>query len=122
MSVMLLRFILYIRFINIYNVLYFQRKKREKVENGKTGGLDPFSENNDDVERIARKFEQKYVSLQGFCSVLINYLKNMLIQLTVWWRTINMKSYHSYLSCSCHKKRLRGLTMQGHRTAKGSQP
>lgn len=37
-----------------------ERKKREKIENGKTSGLDPFSDNNDDVERIARKFEQKY--------------------------------------------------------------
>ncbi|CAB3225527.1 unnamed protein product [Arctia plantaginis] len=41
-------------------VIAEERKKREKAENGKTGGLDPFSESNDDVERIARKFEQKY--------------------------------------------------------------
>ncbi|XP_075981948.1 yemanuclein isoform X3 [Anticarsia gemmatalis] len=41
-------------------VIAEERKKRERVENGKTAGLDPFSDNNDDVERIARKFEQKY--------------------------------------------------------------
>lgn len=41
-------------------ILYLQRKKI--VENGKTKGIDPFSDNDDDVERVARKFEQKYVS------------------------------------------------------------
>ncbi|XP_063895661.1 yemanuclein isoform X1 [Helicoverpa armigera] len=41
-------------------VIAEERKKRVERENGKTAGLDPFSENNDDVERIARKFEQKY--------------------------------------------------------------
>lgn len=33
------------------------------MENGKTGGLDPYSDNDEDVERVAKKFEQKYVSI-----------------------------------------------------------
>ncbi|XP_049878630.1 ubinuclein-2 isoform X2 [Pectinophora gossypiella] len=37
-----------------------RKKERSKVENGKTEGLNPFSDNDDDVERVARKFEQKY--------------------------------------------------------------
>lgn len=39
------------------------QKKPKAVQNGKIDGLDPFSDNDDDVERVARKFEQKYVSL-----------------------------------------------------------
>ncbi|KAJ8720509.1 hypothetical protein PYW08_005974 [Mythimna loreyi] len=41
-------------------VIAEERKKRVERENGKTAGLDPFSENNDDVLRVARQFEQKY--------------------------------------------------------------
>lgn len=38
-----------------------RKKKVAKLENGKrNSGLDPFSDNDDDVERVARKFEQKY--------------------------------------------------------------
>ncbi|XP_022823567.1 yemanuclein-like isoform X2 [Spodoptera litura] len=42
-------------------VIAEERKKKVDRENGKTtAGLDPFSENNDDVVRVARQFEQKY--------------------------------------------------------------
>ncbi|XP_035442787.2 ubinuclein-1 isoform X2 [Spodoptera frugiperda] len=42
-------------------VIAEERKKKVDRENGKTtAGLDPFSESNDDVVRVARQFEQKY--------------------------------------------------------------
>ncbi|CAH0591459.1 unnamed protein product [Chrysodeixis includens] len=43
-----------------YKELVIAEERKKRVENGKTTGLDPFSESNEDVERIARKFEQKY--------------------------------------------------------------
>ncbi|CAK1542749.1 unnamed protein product [Leptosia nina] len=43
-----------------YKELVIVAAKKKRVENGKTAGLDPFSDNDDDVERVARKFEQKY--------------------------------------------------------------
>ncbi|XP_059047793.1 yemanuclein, partial [Achroia grisella] len=43
-----------------YKELVITEEKKKRVENGKTSGLDPFSDNDDDVERVARKFEQKY--------------------------------------------------------------
>ncbi|XP_013144865.1 PREDICTED: yemanuclein-alpha isoform X3 [Papilio polytes] len=43
-----------------YKELVITEERKKRVENGKTGGLDPFSDNDDDVERVARKFEQKY--------------------------------------------------------------
>ncbi|XP_053616722.1 ubinuclein-1 isoform X2 [Plodia interpunctella] len=43
-----------------YKELVSAEERKKKVENGKTPGLDPFSDNDDDVERVARKFEQKY--------------------------------------------------------------
>ncbi|XP_068623111.1 yemanuclein isoform X2 [Battus philenor] len=43
-----------------YKELVITEEKKKRVENGKTAGLDPFSDNDDDVERVARKFEQKY--------------------------------------------------------------
>ncbi|XP_072945743.1 uncharacterized protein [Epargyreus clarus] len=42
-----------------YKELLKAAVRRQRVENGKTG-LDPFSDNDDDVEMVARKFEQKY--------------------------------------------------------------
>ncbi|KAI5633716.1 HPC2 and ubinuclein domain-containing protein [Phthorimaea operculella] len=45
-------------------VIAEERKSKSKLENGRNGktneGLHPFSDNDDDVERVARKFEQKY--------------------------------------------------------------
>ncbi|XP_045539364.1 yemanuclein isoform X3 [Papilio machaon] len=43
-----------------YKELVITEERKKRVENGKTSGLDPFSDNDDDVERVARKFEQKY--------------------------------------------------------------
>ncbi|KAJ0172806.1 hypothetical protein K1T71_011945 [Dendrolimus kikuchii] len=43
-----------------YKELVIAEERKKRVENGKTSGLDPFSDNDDDVERVARKFEQKY--------------------------------------------------------------
>ncbi|XP_028163349.1 yemanuclein isoform X3 [Ostrinia furnacalis] len=43
-----------------YKELVIAEERKKKVENGKTPGLDPFSDNDDDVARVARKFEQKY--------------------------------------------------------------
>ncbi|XP_023943824.2 ubinuclein-1 isoform X3 [Bicyclus anynana] len=43
-----------------YKALLITTARKKKVENGKTTGLEPFSDNDDDVERVARKFEQKY--------------------------------------------------------------
>ncbi|XP_060806301.1 yemanuclein isoform X2 [Amyelois transitella] len=43
-----------------YKELVNAEERKKKVENGITPGLDPFSDNDDDVERVARKFEQKY--------------------------------------------------------------
>ncbi|KAM3958330.1 yemanuclein [Aphomia sociella] len=43
-----------------YKELVIAEEKKKRVENGKTAGLDPFSDNDDDVERVAKKFEQKY--------------------------------------------------------------
>ncbi|CAH2251650.1 jg2305 [Pararge aegeria aegeria] len=43
-----------------YKALLITTARKKRVENGKTSGLDPFSDNDDDVERVARKFEQKY--------------------------------------------------------------
>ncbi|XP_026740729.1 yemanuclein [Trichoplusia ni] len=43
-----------------YKELVIAEERKKRVENGKNTGLDPYSENNEDVERIARKFEQKY--------------------------------------------------------------
>ncbi|XP_038218812.1 yemanuclein-like isoform X2 [Zerene cesonia] len=43
-----------------YKELVIAAARKKRVENGKTAGLDPFSDNDDDVERVARKFEQKY--------------------------------------------------------------
>lgn len=43
-----------------YRELVIVEERRKRQENGKTAGLDPFSDNDDDVEREARKFEQKY--------------------------------------------------------------
>lgn len=48
-----------LRFYRLY--IFLQKKKRG--ENCKTSGLDPFSDNDDDIKRATRKFEQKYVSL-----------------------------------------------------------
>ncbi|CAG9782404.1 unnamed protein product [Diatraea saccharalis] len=43
-----------------YKELVIAEERKKKVENGKTRGLDPFSDNDDDVKQVARKFEQKY--------------------------------------------------------------
>ncbi|RVE52303.1 hypothetical protein evm_003093 [Chilo suppressalis] len=43
-----------------YKELVIAEERKKKVENGKTTGLDPFSDNDDDVKQVARKFEQKY--------------------------------------------------------------
>ncbi|XP_069362153.1 ubinuclein-1-like isoform X5 [Maniola hyperantus] len=43
-----------------YKELLITTARKKRVENGKKTGLDPFSDNDDDVERVARKFEQKY--------------------------------------------------------------
>ncbi|XP_013171620.1 PREDICTED: yemanuclein-alpha isoform X3 [Papilio xuthus] len=43
-----------------YKELVITEERKKRVQNGKTAGLDPFSDNDDDVERVARKFEQKY--------------------------------------------------------------
>ncbi|VVC99418.1 unnamed protein product [Leptidea sinapis] len=43
-----------------YKELVIATAAKKRTENGKTAGLDPFSDNDDDVERVARKFEQKY--------------------------------------------------------------
>ncbi|XP_041970105.1 yemanuclein isoform X2 [Aricia agestis] len=43
-----------------YKELVIATARKKRTENGKTEGLDPFSDNDDDVERVARKFEQKY--------------------------------------------------------------
>lgn len=52
-----------------YKELVRTSEKKQKTPNGKTNnGLDPFSDNDDDVERVARKFEQKYGSKSTYGS------------------------------------------------------
>ncbi|XP_073954745.1 uncharacterized protein [Choristoneura fumiferana] len=43
-----------------YKELVIAEDRKKIVENGKTNKADPFSDNDDDVERVAKKFEQKY--------------------------------------------------------------
>ncbi|OWR44327.1 hypothetical protein KGM_207398 [Danaus plexippus plexippus] len=43
-----------------YKELYAAALKKKRGENCKTSGLDPFSDNDDDIKRATRKFEQKY--------------------------------------------------------------
>ncbi|CAH2088242.1 unnamed protein product [Euphydryas editha] len=43
-----------------YKELLIAAATKERRQNGKTAGLDPFSDNDDDVELVAKKFEQKY--------------------------------------------------------------
>ncbi|CAG9571582.1 unnamed protein product [Danaus chrysippus] len=43
-----------------YKELYAAALKKKSGENCKTSGLDPFSDNDDDIKRVTRKFEQKY--------------------------------------------------------------
>lgn len=49
--------------VDILYRLYIFLQKKKRGENCKTSGLDPFSDNDDDIKRATRKFEQKYVSL-----------------------------------------------------------
>ncbi|KAL0879200.1 hypothetical protein ABMA27_002986 [Loxostege sticticalis] len=46
--------------LNYKELVIAEERKKKTVENGKTTGLDPFTDDDDDVARVARKFEQKY--------------------------------------------------------------
>ncbi|XP_047998546.1 yemanuclein isoform X3 [Leguminivora glycinivorella] len=43
-----------------YKELVIAEDRKKRVENGKTNKLDPFSDNDEELERVAKKFEQKY--------------------------------------------------------------
>lgn len=48
----------------IFNQRKLVKKRREERENKANGGFNPFDDddNDEDVRRLARKFEEKYVS------------------------------------------------------------
>lgn len=66
-----------------------RRAEKEKKGGAPNGMRDPFSDTEEDVERIAKQFEQKYVSTK--CTYLV--IKNHVINSWFFWESLKVLSW-----------------------------